>query len=121
MAARVISAMRQRFGEGRRECDWLVAPYEADAQLAYLSREGLCDAVISEDSDNLPYGVGRVVFKWDGARGDHVRLSDVLGMAPSPAGVDLTTFDADMLLYMSVLCGCDYLPCVSGVGPKVCR
>lgn len=72
MAARVIDAMRRKWGEGRGAVDWIVAPYEADAQLAYLAKEGLVDAVISEDSDNLPFGVGRVVFKWDGFQGEQV-------------------------------------------------
>lgn len=40
------------------EC--IVAPYEADAQLAYLSRTGYVHAVISEDSDLLPFGCTRV-------------------------------------------------------------
>ena len=35
---------------------YMVAPYESDAQLAFLSREGLVDVVISEDSDLLVYG-----------------------------------------------------------------
>jgi exonuclease-1 len=38
----------------------VVAPYEADAQLAYLSRNRMVDFVISEDSDTLPYGCRRV-------------------------------------------------------------
>ena len=38
----------------------MVAPYEADAQLAYMSLEGLVDFVITEDSDTLPYGCSRV-------------------------------------------------------------
>lgn len=33
-----------------------VAPYEADAQLAYMSRQKIIDVVISEDSDCAPYG-----------------------------------------------------------------
>ena len=38
----------------------LVAPYEADAQLAYLSKAGLVDFVITEDSDVVPFGCKRV-------------------------------------------------------------
>jgi hypothetical protein len=40
-----------------------VAPYEADAQLAFLSRQKIVDVVISEDSDCVPYGVKTVLFK----------------------------------------------------------
>ena len=34
----------------------IVAPYEADAQLSYLSTNGIVDVIISEDSDTIPYG-----------------------------------------------------------------
>ena len=43
----------------------IVAPYEADAQLAYLSKEGLVDVVITEDSDLLVFGAKRVLYKMD--------------------------------------------------------
>ncbi|RLN76560.1 hypothetical protein BBJ28_00025242, partial [Nothophytophthora sp. Chile5] len=43
-----------------------VAPYEADAQLAFLSRHRLVDVVISEDSDCVPYGCKTMLFKWSG-------------------------------------------------------
>lgn len=44
---------------------YVVAPYEADAQLAYLTKNGLADGVITEDSDCLPFGCGTVLFKLD--------------------------------------------------------
>ncbi len=40
------------------EC--IVAPYEADAQLAYLQKEGIVDLVITEDSDLLVFGCKQV-------------------------------------------------------------
>ena len=39
---------------------FIVAPYEADAQMAYLALNGLVDAVLTEDSDLLCYGVPTV-------------------------------------------------------------
>lgn len=42
-----------------------MAPYEADAQLAYLSKEGLVDTIITEDSDLLVFGAKRVLYKMD--------------------------------------------------------
>jgi exonuclease-1 len=42
---------------------YVVAPYEADAQLAYLERIGLADAILTEDSDLLVYGCKMVLFK----------------------------------------------------------
>lgn len=40
--------------------EFIVAPYEADAQLAYLALNNLVDAVITEDSDLVVYGCPRV-------------------------------------------------------------
>ena len=39
---------------------YIVAPYEADAQLAFLSIQGQADVVITEDSDTIPFGCRKV-------------------------------------------------------------
>lgn len=39
---------------------FIVAPYEADAQMAYLALHGDVWAVVTEDSDLLAYGCPRV-------------------------------------------------------------
>lgn len=41
----------------------IISPYEADAQLGYLSSIGYVAAVVSEDSDLLLYGSKVVLFK----------------------------------------------------------
>jgi exonuclease-1 len=43
----------------------IVAPYEADAQLAYLSKNNFVDAVVTEDSDLLAFGCRKVFFPFD--------------------------------------------------------
>lgn len=48
-----------------RGVDCVVAPYEADAQLAYLTKSGLAQAVITEDSDLLAFGCKTVPNKWN--------------------------------------------------------
>ncbi|XP_068726470.1 exonuclease 1-like [Montipora capricornis] len=40
----------------QKSIDYVVAPYEADAELAFLLKQGHADFVISEDSDLLAYG-----------------------------------------------------------------
>ena len=45
--------------------EYVVAPYESDAQLAFLYKKGIVDLVITEDSDLLAYGVQKVLFKMD--------------------------------------------------------
>lgn len=59
IALRLIESCQQA------NIDYVVAPYEADAQLAYLCRTGLCDAVITEDSDLLVFGCKRLIYKMD--------------------------------------------------------
>lgn len=39
-----------------KDIQYIVAPFEADAELAYLSTSGHVDAVLTEDSDLLAYG-----------------------------------------------------------------
>ena len=57
MAREVISACRER------NIDCIVAPYEADSQLAYLNMAGLADIVITEDSDLTLFGCDKIMFK----------------------------------------------------------
>ncbi|MCO5576740.1 hypothetical protein L7F22_030557 [Adiantum nelumboides] len=63
--------------------EFVVAPYEADAQLAYLSnlspeKAGVA-AVLSEDSDLLAYGCNVVMYKMDRyGNGEEVRLEDIM-------------------------------------------
>ncbi len=45
--------------------EYYVAPYEADAQLAYLWFKKVVDVVATEDSDLLAFGVEKVFFKMD--------------------------------------------------------
>ena len=40
--------------------EFIVAPFEADAQMAYLAVNDIVHSVITEDSDLLPYGCPRV-------------------------------------------------------------
>ena len=44
------------------DVEYIVAPYEADAQLCMLEREGMVDGIITEDSDLLVFGCKQVSF-----------------------------------------------------------
>jgi exonuclease-1 len=44
----------------RRNVDCIVAPYEADAQLAYLNLKNVAQIVITEDSDLVLFGCTKV-------------------------------------------------------------
>jgi exonuclease 1 len=45
--------------------EFIVAPYEADAQLAYLFQQKRIDVVLTEDSDLLLFGANKCFFKMD--------------------------------------------------------
>ncbi|CAD7961927.1 unnamed protein product [Amoebophrya sp. A120] len=74
MIERIIAALREL------KVDFIVAPYEADAQLAYMCRTGFLHAVISEDSDLFVYGCPRVLCKMDKyGVGDLFEMDTILG------------------------------------------
>lgn len=95
--------------------EFMVAPYEADAQLGYLSITGFVSAVISEDSDLLLYGCSNVLFKMD-EQGNcvHVRGESLVDAGLLPAHL----FSLEILIVICALSGCDYTKGVSGIGLK---
>ncbi|XP_031246392.1 exonuclease 1 [Mastomys coucha] len=112
MAHKVIKAARAL------GVDFIVAPYEADAQLAYLNKAGIVQAVITEDSDLLAFGCKKVILKMDqfgnGLEVDQARL----GMCKQLGDV----FTEEKFRYMCILSGCDYLASLRGIGlAKACK
>ncbi|KAM7456153.1 hypothetical protein BLSTO_03098 [Blastocystis sp. subtype 1] len=94
------------------QIDYVVAPYEADAELGFLYRNNYVDFVITEDSDSLVFGSRCVLFKLDGGVGEEIdmnRLSECTSL-------DFCGWTHDMFTYMCILCGCDYLKRLRGVG-----
>eukprot|EP00986_Skeletonema_menzelii_P001978 scaffold545_cov139-Skeletonema_menzelii.AAC.9 len=97
---------------------FLVAPYEADAQMARMAHTGLVDLVITEDSDTLVYGCPRVLFKidFDANQGQEIQLMRDLGKNESPS---FRNWTHDMFVFMCILSGCDYCDGISGIGIKL--
>ena len=111
MAYEVIQALRSL----AVEC--IVAPYEADAQLAYMANNGYVDVVITEDSDLLVYGTPRVWFKMD-REGNAVQLRHSVVRKRLANEVNCDDFALVQFQSMCILSGCDYLPSLPGVGLK---
>ena len=107
MARNVIAAARER------NIDCIVAPYEADAQLAYLNMCGLIDYVITEDSDLCLFGCTKVLFKLkdngECVLYDRGQLNKVFGNAA-------VNWNFDKFRYMCIMSGCDYLESLPGIG-----
>ncbi|DBB05493.1 TPA: hypothetical protein ACH3X1_012449 [Trebouxia sp. C0004] len=95
--------------------EFIVAPFEADAQMAYLAVNDLVHSVITEDSDLLPYGCPRVLFKMDKAgEGQEVVAAD-LAQNRDPSFIGFTQ---QMFLEMCIFAGCDFLKALPGIGMK---
>ncbi|XP_076443126.1 uncharacterized protein LOC143281736 [Babylonia areolata] len=113
MALQLMNACRAR------GVDCIVAPYEADAQLAYLNKAGIAQVIITEDSDLLLFGCEKVIFKMDffgnGVLIEQSRLNEVVDIQDG-----FYTFEK--FRYMCILSGCDYLPSLPGIGlAKACK
>ena len=115
---------------------FVVAPCEADAQLAYMVSAGVADAIITEDSDIVVFLTalqtpGVVLYKLQ-ENGHCLALTlgsrGIAGLAdlPSIAAMDdakrkafivnLAKYTPRMFVQTCVLAGCDYLNSVYGQG-----
>ena len=99
----------------RNNVQFIVAPYEADAQMAYLDKIGMVDAVISEDSDLLLFGCRRILFKLDRyGNAEEICLNEVFGTET----FDFPGMTHDQFRQICILSGCDYLSSLPGIGIK---
>ncbi|MBN3285729.1 EXO1 Exonuclease, partial [Polyodon spathula] len=101
-----------------RGVDCVVAPYEADAQLAFLNKSGIAQVVITEDSDLLAFGCKKVLLKMD-KFGNGLEIDQAcLGKCKQLGDV----FTEEKFRYMCILSGCDYLASIPGIGlAKACK
>ncbi|GBG63871.1 hypothetical protein CBR_g39652 [Chara braunii] len=92
----------------------VVAPSEAEAECVSLCKAGKVYAVASEDMDSLTFGAPRLLR--------HL-------MEPSSKKIPVTEFEIDKVLEglaltmdqfidLCILCGCDYLESIKGIGPQ---
>jgi exonuclease-1 len=100
-----------------RNIEFMVAPYEADCQIAKLKNLNLIDAAISEDSDLIAYGVNTILKLNQNGECDYVDLKQW-----SPRDVDsefLKEYLAMSFTYrvdVAILAGTDYNPSIHGIG-----
>ncbi|MBW0498519.1 hypothetical protein O181_038234, partial [Austropuccinia psidii MF-1] len=94
---------------------FVVAPYEADAQLRYLEMMGQVSGIITEDSDLLVYGAKNVLFKLD-SYGNCIHVCrDDFGAVKDKR---MSLWTDREFRQMAMLSGCDYLPSIPGLGIK---
>ncbi|EXJ60325.1 exonuclease 1 [Cladophialophora yegresii CBS 114405] len=94
---------------------YIVAPYEADAQLVYLERKGIIDGILAEDSDMLVFGATRLLTKLN-QYGELVEIERAdFAMCKE---ISLAGWTDTMFRRMAILSGCDYLPNIGKLGLK---
>lgn len=109
VAKRLIDALK---GDG---VEFIVAPYEADAQMAYMALSGDVDAVITEDSDLLAYGCPKVLFKMDrSGECQEIALEDL----NINRELNFVGFTPQMFLEMCIMAGCDFVKALPSIGIK---
>jgi holliday junction resolvase YEN1 len=98
-----------------------IAPGEAEAECALLQREGLVDAVLSEDVDTIMFGCGRTLRNWssEGSRGNHtpthVTVYDAKATKEGKSGLD-----REGMILVALMSGGDYITeGIPGCGIKV--
>lgn len=109
MAYQLIKALRQ---DG---IDCIVAPYEADAQLAYLEKIGYVDAVLTEDSDLLVFGTKQTLYKLDS---DGFVTQILRSNFAKCTKARMDGWRDEIFRAMCILSGCDYLEGIRGIGLK---
>ena len=91
------------------------APGEAEAECALLQRQGIVDAVLSEDVDTIMFGCTRTLRNWSSESRTsktptHVSVYDLADM----------TLDREGMVLVALMSGGDYLPDgIPGCGVKV--
>ncbi|KAK3990511.1 hypothetical protein QBC44DRAFT_394474 [Cladorrhinum sp. PSN332] len=96
------------------------APGEAEAECALLQREGVVDAVLSEDVDTIMFGCGMTLRNWT-AEGKssgpptHVTVYEADEISKGESGLD-----REGMVLVALMSGGDYIPeGVPGCGVKV--
>ena len=94
---------------------YLIAPYEADGQIAFLVKNRFADFVIAEDGDFLVHGCEKLLTKMDNNGDGELYIRSELFQVEE---LGLQDFDDTMFRYWCILAGCDYLPNIRNVGIK---
>ena len=116
-AVDVTPEMARQFIEElkKNNIQYIVAPYEADAQLVFLEKKNIIHGILSEDSDMLVFGAQRLLTKLD-QYGDCVLFRRARFTACRE--VNLAAWSDKEFRTMAIMSGCDYLPSIDKMGLK---
>lgn len=106
--------------------EYIVAPYEADAQLAHMSLNGDVDIVVTHDSDLILHGCHKLAYDYDFISGEflllerkNLRILDDFACFNKPE-MEVWWNDeiiyVDILRFCSIIAGCDYYSGIPNIG-----
>lgn len=100
------------------------APYEADAQMAYMVKEGIADFAITEDSDLIAFGCNKLVLKMNhkgfGELFDYDAFKNETNFKDWDEKLKtLQKMDRNQFLETLIMGGCEYIQSIDRVGLKV--
>ncbi|PFH56009.1 hypothetical protein XA68_17200 [Ophiocordyceps unilateralis] len=105
-----IKVMMELFGFATHN-----APGEAEAECALLQKNGIVDAVLSEDVDTLLFGCTRMLRNGSAKEPNHMVLHEMHG-----AEEDMPKLDAQGMILVALMSGGDYIPeGIPGCGVKL--
>lgn len=102
--------------------EYIVSPFEADAQLAYMHKIGQIDYVITEDSDLVLYHCENIINKLN--QSGYCELLQIknnnllYNNSDTEEVEDFVRLTQEQKIWMALMVGCDYLEKVRGVGLK---
>lgn len=100
-----------------KNIDIIVAPYESDAQIAYLIEQRLADAVVTEDSDLIAFGCETIIFKLE--QGGECLVYERRHLSNCVSPLLSKRFEFSTFRRICIMAGCDYLPGgIQGIGLK---
>ena len=116
----------------KKGVETLIAPFEADPQLVYLSKIGHCEAIITEDSDLIVFAIAQglsncqLIYKLDQYGNCKLfnaqspkelhKLYQSNTQKKSKFLASLNQIDNRGFVQTCILSGCDYIEKVDGVG-----
>ena len=95
------------------------APGEAEAECALFQKEGIVDAVLSEDVDTMMFGSTLSLRNWsvEGVRGN--KSPSHVNVYKAEATKESAGLDSEGMILVALMSGGDYIPAgVPGCGPK---
>lgn len=94
---------------------YIVAPYETDAQLAYLSKNNIVDVIITEDSDAIVYGCHHILYKLNRqGYGEYIEYKNLT----INQSISFQNWSTEQFQLFCCLSGCDYITNIRNIGIK---